>query len=119
MRRDSSSAASSPSRPTLRSGPASSAPRRSMGCRSRSTCCRWMRPRHSEGTDMHRYALRAAAIAMLLSVHGAAFAADTDARAAREHEMLRRTQEALRQSQAENSELAAQKATAEKQADEK
>jgi len=69
---------------------------------------------------MLRYALRAVGFAvLLLSIQGSGFAADTDVRAAREREMLRRTQEALRQSQAENAELVAQKATAEKQADEK
>jgi len=61
----------------------------------------------------------AAAAALLLALAGGAFAADTDTRAAREHEMLRRTQEALRQSQAENAELAAQKTHAEQQSDEK
>jgi chromosome segregation ATPase len=69
---------------------------------------------------MQIYALRAAGVALLLlSIHGAALAVDADVRAAREREMLRRTQDALRQSQAENAELVAQKATAEKQADDK
>jgi len=44
---------------------------------------------------------------------GASWGADADSRAAREHEMLRRTQEALRQSQTDNNELAQQKAQAE------
>ena len=65
----------------------------------------------------------AACAAFLLAVQGAALAGDTDVRASREHEMLKRTQEALRQSQAQNAELAAQlaaqKVSAEKQADEK
>ena len=39
--------------------------------------------------------------------------ADNDAKAAREHELLRRVQEALRQSQADNSELTQQKTQAE------
>jgi chromosome segregation ATPase len=56
---------------------------------------------------------------LLLSAVGTALATDPDARGTREHEMLRRTQEALHQSQAENAELAAQKTAAEKQADEK
>ena len=68
---------------------------------------------------MHRYWRAAALIAALLSVAGSALAADTDVRASREREMLRRTQEALRQSQAENAELTAQKQHAEQQADEK
>ena len=69
---------------------------------------------------MQSYARGAAAIAVLLvTVQGSAFAADTDARVAREREMLRRTQEALRQSQAENAELVAQKASTEQQADAK
>ena len=55
----------------------------------------------------------AAAAALLLALAGGAFAADTDTRAAREHEMLRRTQEALRESRAETSELTAGKAAAE------
>jgi chromosome segregation ATPase len=65
----------------------------------------------------------AACAAFLLAVQGAALAADTDVRASREREMLKRTQEALRQSQAQNAELtaqlAAQRVTVEKQADEK
>jgi hypothetical protein len=65
----------------------------------------------------------AAFAALLLAVQGAALAGDTDVRASREREMLKRTQEALRQSQAQNAELAAQlaaqKVSAEKQADEK
>ena len=69
---------------------------------------------------MQSYARGAAAIAVLLvTVQGSAFAADTDARVAREREMLRRTQEALRQSQAENAELVAQKTSTEQQADAK
>ena len=51
------------------------------------------------------------AVAALL--WGVAGAADQDSKAAREHEMLRRTQEALRESQAEASELTAGKAAAE------
>ncbi|MBV8145659.1 MAG: hypothetical protein JO184_11680 [Gammaproteobacteria bacterium] len=61
----------------------------------------------------------AAVTALLLSSVGPLPAADTDVHAAREREMLRRTQEALRESQAQNAELAAQKTAAEKQADEK
>jgi len=62
----------------------------------------------------------AAAIGVLLLVaQGLAFAADTDARASREREMLKRTQEALRESQAENAELTAQKQHVEQQADDK
>src|SRR5215469_13836689 len=119
MRRGTSSAGSSLSRPTPRSELGSSARRKSMACRSRSTWCRSMQPRHSEGTDMQNHARGAAAIAVLLmAVQGSGLAADTDVRASREREMLRRTQEALRQSQAENAELTAQKASAEKQADE-
>ena len=69
---------------------------------------------------MDRYGPTAAAFALLLiAVQGFAAAADTDVRASREREMLKRTQEALRQSQAQNAELVAQQATAEKQADEK
>jgi len=73
---------------------------------------------------MRTYGQTAAAFAALfLAVQGAALAGDTDVRASREHEMLKRTQEALRQSQAQNAELAAQlaaqKVSAEKQADEK
>jgi hypothetical protein len=60
-----------------------------------------------------------ATAALVLLAGGAPFAADTDVRAAREREMLRRTQEALRESQAQNAELLAQKTAAEKQADEK
>jgi chromosome segregation ATPase len=52
------------------------------------------------------------AAALLVLLLPAAFAAD-DPKLAREQEMLRRTQEALRQSQADNSELAQSKAQAE------
>jgi chromosome segregation ATPase len=50
---------------------------------------------------------------VMLSFAGASFAADTDSRDLREREMLRRAQEALRQSQTDNSELARQKLEAE------
>jgi chromosome segregation ATPase len=46
---------------------------------------------------------------LMLALTGMSFAADTDSRDAREREMLRRAQEALRQSQTDNSELARQK----------
>jgi cell division septum initiation protein DivIVA len=52
-------------------------------------------------------------IALGVIVMGPAAAADTDARAAREREMLHRAQEALRQSQTENGTLAQQKLEAE------
>jgi chromosome segregation ATPase len=58
-------------------------------------------------------------VALLVCGAGTALGADPDPRGAREHEMLRRTQEALHQSQAENADLAAQKSAVEKQADEK
>jgi len=48
-----------------------------------------------------------------LMVLGSAQAADTDTKAGREREMLRRTQEALRQSQAESADLTQQKTQAE------
>jgi hypothetical protein len=50
---------------------------------------------------------------LMLTLTGVSFAADTDSRDAREREMLRRAQEALRQSQTDNSELARQKLAAE------
>jgi chromosome segregation ATPase len=50
---------------------------------------------------------------VMLSFAGASFAADTDSRDAREREMLRRAQEALRQSQSDNGELARAKLDAE------
>jgi hypothetical protein len=68
---------------------------------------------------MRRNWSRAAIIAVLLSVAGSALGADADVKASREREMLRRTQEALRQSQAENAELAAQKEHAVLEADDK
>jgi chromosome segregation ATPase len=51
--------------------------------------------------------------ALLFSLAGVTFAADSDSRASREREMLRRAQEALRQSQADNSELVKGKSEAE------
>jgi len=69
---------------------------------------------------MGRHPFGAVAIAMIaLTVCSSVFAAEGDARAAREREMLRRTQEALRESQAQSAELSAQKAAAERLADEK
>ena len=68
---------------------------------------------------MRRNSSLAAFIAVLLSVAGPASAADADVKASREREMLRRTQEALRQSQAENVELAAQKEHAVQEVDDK
>ncbi|MBV8784989.1 MAG: hypothetical protein JOZ67_12440 [Gammaproteobacteria bacterium] len=59
---------------------------------------------------MHRLSTLICACA--LTVPAALWAADTD-KAAREHEMLRRVQEALRQSQAESSDLTQQKTQAE------
>lgn len=50
---------------------------------------------------------------LMLALTGVGFAADTDSRDAREREMLRRAQEALRQSQSDNSELAQAKLAAE------
>jgi chromosome segregation ATPase len=50
---------------------------------------------------------------LMLALTGVGFAADTDSRDAREREMLRRAQEALRQSQSDNSELARAKLDAE------
>ncbi len=50
---------------------------------------------------------------LMLALTGVAFAADTDTRDAREREMLRRAQEALRQSQSDNSQLARAKLDAE------
>jgi len=68
---------------------------------------------------MHRQLSVMLSALLLLGTSVDTLAADTDPHAAREHEMLRRTQEALHQSQAENAELAAQKAAVEKQSDEK
>jgi chromosome segregation ATPase len=50
---------------------------------------------------------------LLLGLTGLASAADNDAKSSREREMLRRAQEALRQSQSENSSLAQSKAESE------
>lgn len=50
-----------------------------------------------------------AGLALLLTVTGAVQAADSDSKTSREREMLRRAQEALRQSQSDNGELARQK----------
>jgi chromosome segregation ATPase len=56
----------------------------------------------------------AVALAILgVTLAGLAFAADTDSKSSREREMLRRAQEALRQSQADNGALAQSKADAE------
>jgi chromosome segregation ATPase len=55
----------------------------------------------------------AATLAAIVLTCATAVAADNDPKAAREHEQLRRTQEALRQSQSEASELAQSKTQAE------
>jgi chromosome segregation ATPase len=63
---------------------------------------------------MLRYIATAALLpVLLLAVIGVAGAADNDAKSTREREMLRRAQEALRQSQSENSSLAQSKADSE------
>lgn len=52
-------------------------------------------------------------LAVLATMAGAAAAADSDSKSSREREMLRRAQEALRQSQSDNGNLAKQKQDAE------
>jgi len=68
---------------------------------------------------MRRYLSASVGGVLLICAGAIGLAAETDTRSAREHEMLRRTQEALHQSQAENADLVAQKAAAQKQADDK